>query len=293
MQDGIDKRRTWDAIHAPGRPFIKMHGLRNHVVIVDARAVPFRPEAHEIVALCDPAIGVGADQLVVLEPAANDGVSAFVRFYNVDGPEAEACGNATRCVSWLLMEEQGVDSVRLQTRNGVLQCRRTGTLEVCCEMGRLSMDWQQIPLTEARDTCHLGIGRGPLQDPVALSIGNPHAVFFVDDLDTIDLQQYAPSIQGHRLFPNGVNVGAAELLAPDRLRLQVFERGAGLTAACGSGACAAAFAALARGLTDERTVTVEMPAGSVRIEILADGSATMTGPVAVCFSGNLNMESES
>ncbi|MDH4048300.1 MAG: diaminopimelate epimerase [Gammaproteobacteria bacterium] len=268
-----------------------MHGLRNHFVIVDGRNDPYRPTTEEIVSICDPHIGVGADQLVVIEgPQADgqkDGAVAFLRFYNVDGPEAEACGNATRCVGWLLLEELGTDEVKVQTRNGVLECRRIADKRVSCTMGRISMNWQDIPLSEKRDTCHLQVGGGPLRDAVALNIGNPHVVFFVDDTDAIDLRKLAPPIQQDALFPKQVNVGIAQMLSANRLRLKVFERGAGLTQACGSGACVAVFAALARGLTDERTVTVEMPAGEVEITISPDGKATMTGPVEFCFSGFL------
>jgi diaminopimelate epimerase len=278
-------------VEAGGRPFVKMHGLRNHFVIVDGRREPYRPETAEIVAICDPQAGVGCDQLVVIEaPDADAGspdVQAFIRFYNVDGPEAEACGNATRCVGWLLMEESGTDSVLVETRNGVLGCRRVGDRIVSCDMGRISMEWSDIPLREQRDTCHLQIGSGPLRDGVALNIGNPHVVYFVDDVDAIDLQQLAPPIQRNALFPKQVNVGIAQVIADDRLRLRVYERGAGLTQACGSGACVAVYAALARGLTDARKMTVQMPAGDVEIAISGDGRATMTGPVAYSFSGFL------
>ena len=287
MSQNENAPRDWNEIRPRGRPFVKMHGLRNHFVIVDGRSDSYQPSRDEIVRICDPETGVGADQLVVIEPPGNAEAMAFVRFYNVDGPESEACGNATRCVAWLLLEELGAASVRIETRNGLLECRRTGALQVCCEMGQLTMDWQKIPLAEARDTCHLGIDNGPLRDPVAVSIGNPHAVFFVDDLDVIDLCELAPAIRSDPLFPNQVNVGAAQMMAEDRMRLAVYERGAGLTTACGSGACAAVYAALARGLTDRRAMTVEMPAGTVKVEILADGSATMTGPVAFSYSGFL------
>jgi diaminopimelate epimerase len=147
------------------------------------------------------------------------------------------------------------------------------------------MDWRDIPLAEERDTCHLDEEFGPLRDAVALAIGNPHVVFFVDDLDAIDIEAIAPTIQQHSLFPNQVNVGVAQMIDDDRLRLSVYERGAGPTTSCGSGACVAAYAALARGLTDARTITVEMPAGAVAIEITDDGTAIMTGPVAYSFSG--------
>ncbi len=270
-----------------GRYFVKMHGLRNHFVITDAREEPYRPDDKEIVRICDSQTGVGADQLIIMEPARDSGADIFMRILNVDAREVEACGNATLCVAWLLMEELGRDAVVVETLAGPLECKRAGPMEVSCAMGRISMDWREIPLAEERDTCHMDLAFGPLSDAVALAIGNPHVVFFVDDLDDIDLAALAPEIQRHPLFPNEVNVGVAQMTADDRMRLNVYERGAGFTTACGSGACVAAYAALARGLTDSKTMTIEMPAGPVVIEITSDGTAIMTGPVAYCFSGYL------
>ncbi len=271
-----------------GRPFLKMHGLRNHFVIVDARETPYCPPAGVIAQLCDVQVGVGSDQLVVMEPAADDSrAAAFVRFWNVDGREVEACGNATRCVAWLLLEEMSVNRVLLETRAGVLECRRIAPLRVSVGMGRIRTGWQEIPLASEQDTRHLAIEQGPLRDAVALNIGNPHVVFFVDDLDAIDIESLAPPLQNNPLFPEQVNVGVAQMLAANRLRLLVYERGAGLTMACGSGACVAHFAALARGLTESRRMTVELPGGELDIEILADDSAVMTGPVEFSFSGRL------
>jgi len=151
----------------------------------------------------------------------------------------------------------------------------------------VTMEWRDVPLAEERDTCHLELSFGPLNDGVALAIGNPHVVFFVDDLDAVDLEAIAPKIQQHPLFPNQVNVGVAQMTSGDQMRLVVYERGAGLTTACGSGACVAAYAARVRGLTDSRNMTIEMPAGPVGIEIAEEGTAIMTGPVAFCFSGYL------
>ena len=291
MSNERSSRGEWGGILPRGRPFIKMQGLRNHFIIVDARDGAWRPASDEAVRLCDPQIGVGADQIVVVErpgPAGREkGALAFVRFWNVDGREAGACGNATRCVAWLLLEERAADEIRLETRAGVLKCRRVGAQRVSTGMGRISMDWRDIPLSEKRDTCHLDFEYGPLKDPVALNIANPHLVFFVDDIDDVDIEALAPAIQADALFPEQVNVGIAQMLSQSHMRLKVYERGAGLTMACGSGACVAAFAALARGLTDSRRITVEQPGGALDIEILADGSAVMTGPVAFCFSGYL------
>jgi diaminopimelate epimerase len=286
----MQKIKNFAKTHA-GRSFVKMHGLRNHFVIVDARTTAYRPDDAEIVRICDPRSGVGADQLIIVEPpsaAGNEaGASAFMRILNVDAREVEACGNATRCIAWLLLQESGEQQMIVETLAGPLACRIAGDRLVSCEMGRITMDWQKIPLAEKRDTCHLELPSGPLDDAVALNIGNPHVVYFVNDLDAIDIEACAPPIQQHPLFPAQVNVGVAQLESSDRMRLKVYERGAGLTSACGSGACVAAFAALARGLTDQRRMTVAMPAGEVVIEISAEGVATMTGPVAYCFSGIL------
>ncbi len=256
-------------------------------MITDARDEPYCPDDHEIVRVCDQKTGVGADQLIIIEKARTSAADVFMRILNVDAREVEACGNATRCVAWLLMEERRSNELVVETLAGVLECKRAGPMEVSCTMGHVSMDWRDIPLAEERDTCHLELSFGPLSDAVALAIGNPHVVFFVDDLDAVDIEAIAPEIQRHPLFPKQVNVGVAQMTSEDRLRLTVYERGVGLTTACGSGACVAAYAALARGLTDRRKMTVDMPAGAVEIEITVDGTAIMTGPVAFSFSGFL------
>jgi len=273
---------------ARGRPFIKMNGLRNHFVIIDAREDPFDPDTPEAVRICDQQVGVGADQLIIMERARTvPDADTFMRIINMDGREAEACGNATRCVAWLLLEEQQCDSVTIETLAGALRCERTGERRVRCEMGRVSMDWRRIPLREAHDTLHLDIGNGPLSDAAAASVGNPHAVFFVDDLDAIDVARLAPPLQAHPLFPEQANIGVAQIQDGARMRLSVYERGAGLTMACGSGACAAVFVAGARGLLDARRASIELPGGTVDIEIRADDVALMTGPVDFNFEGFL------
>ncbi len=268
-----------------GRFFVKMHGLRNHFVIMDAREKPYRPDDQEVVRICDPQTGIGGDQLIIIEQARDSCADAFMRILNVDAREVEACGNATRCVAWLLMEEQKSDEVMVETLAGPLACKRAGPMQVSCAMGRVTMEWRDIPLAEKRDTCHLDLSFGPLSDGVALAIGNPHVVFFVDDLEAVDIEAIAPRIQEHSLFPNQVNVGVAQMTSEDGMRLTVYERGAGLTTACGSGACVAAYAALARGLTDRNKMTIEMPAGAVGIEITDAAMAIMSGPVAYCCSG--------
>ncbi|NOY07565.1 MAG: diaminopimelate epimerase, partial [Spirochaetes bacterium] len=201
--------------------------------------------------------------------------------------EAEACGNASRCVGWLLLEESECDEVRIETLGGILSCRRAGEKLVTVEMGRVRSGWRDIPLSHEADTLHLGIGAGPLQDPVGMNIGNPHAVFFVDDLSAVDLTVYGPKLQKDPLFPQEANIGAAQLINPKTLRLTVWERPGVLTTACGTGACVAVAAAHRRGLTAEKRMTVIMPAGSVEIELKEDSTAVMTGPVETCYAGYL------
>jgi len=274
-----------------GHPFVKMHGLRNDIIIVDARETPFAPSPAEIQRICDRREGVGADELLIVGPPSaaesDKDVAAFVRIINTDGREVEACGNASRCVGWLLMRERGLDSVAFRTLGGILKCELKGEMEVSIAMGQLKTDWQEIPLVREMDTLHLEIGAGPLLDPVGMNIGNPHAVFFVSDLGQIDLESYGHELQCNPLFPEEANIGVAQVVDADTIKLDVWERPGALTTACGSGACAAVGAARRRGLTDSSKVRVVMPAGSMEIEIDDNFQVTMTGPVAVCFAGHL------
>jgi diaminopimelate epimerase len=275
----------------PGRPFLKMHGLRNDFIIIDARHTPFNPSVVEIKRICDRREGVGGDELLIVEPPSSSDtekdIAAFVRIINPDGRDAEACGNASRCIGWLLMKERGLESVSFRTLGGRLRCRLKGEKKVSVGMGQLRTEWHEIPLSKEMDSLHLDIGTGPLQDPVAMNIGNPHAVFFVDDFDQIDLEFYGAKLQHHNLFPQEANIGVAQMIDSRTMKLAVWERPGALTTACGSGACAAVGAALRRGLTDQRKVEVIMPAGSMEIEIDENNEATMTGPVETCYTGYL------
>ena len=229
-----------------GRPFVKMHGLRNDFIIVDGRQHPYTPSAEEIIRICDRRAGVGGDELVIVDSARPESTTdayAFVRILNPDGREVEACGNATRCVGWLLLQESKHETVVIGTLGGPLQCRQSGDKKVAVDMGKLRIGWQEIPLTREMDTLHLEISAGPLQDPVGMNIGNPHAVFFVDDLDAIDLAAFGPQLQKDSLFPQEANIGAAQLIDSKTLKLSVWERPGALTTACGTGACVAVGAA--------------------------------------------------
>ncbi len=270
-----------------GRAFVKMHGLRNDFVIVDGRERPFSPSREEIVSICDRREGAGGDELLIVEPPRSQGTVAYVRIINPDGKEAEACGNASRCIGWLLMKERGVASLKFETLGGILGCTLVGEKEVAVEMGKVREGWQDIPLSHEMDTLHLGIGVGPLKDPVGMNIGNPHAVFFVDDLDTVDLARYGKELQSHPLFPEEANIGVAQIVTSTMMKLSVWERPGAMTTACGTGACVAVAAARRRGLTTENKMQVSMPAGTVIIELKDDNTAIMTGPVEICYGGYL------
>jgi diaminopimelate epimerase len=273
---------------AMSRPFLKMNGLGNDFVVVETRSAPFAPTAEEVRAIADRASGVGCDQLIAIEPA--EGVDARVRFWNADGEEVSACGNGTRCVGWLLMQSTGKDQAVLETRSGRLVATRAGERLVSVDMGKPGLDWGEIPLAQAQDTRALDLR---LYDhpalalpPGCVSMGNPHVVFFVPDIATAPVAQAGPAIERHPLFPERVNVGFAQVIGRDRLRLRVWERGAGLTKACGTGACAALVAAARRDLTD-RAATLELDGGELFIEWRDDDHVVMTGPAAVDFAGEL------
>ncbi|NOX33732.1 MAG: diaminopimelate epimerase [Deltaproteobacteria bacterium] len=276
-----------NALIQPGRPFVKMHGLCNDFVMVDGREQSFFPLKEEIIHICNRHEGVGADELLIVEPARSHNTYAFVRIINPDGREVEACGNATRCIGWLLLKECNKEEIQIETLGGILKCTLAGDKKVSVEMGRIRTGWQDIPLSRDIDTLHLNIEAGPLKDPVGMNIGNPHAVFFVDDVDSVDLPKYGKALQTHPLFPEEANIGVAQLLNPKSLKLSVWERPGNMTTSCGTGACVAVAAAHRRGLTTTRKMTVIMPAGSVEIELKDQDLAVMTGPVEICYAGVL------
>ena len=270
------------------RPFLKMNGLGNDFVVVEARSQPFSPTAEDVRAIADRAGGVGCDQLIAIEPG--EGVDARVRFWNSDGEEVSACGNGTRCVGWLLMQSSGKDAAIIETRAGRLIASRAGERLVSVDMGEPGLAWEEIPLAGPHDTRALDVAlydHPALVDPPGcVSMGNPHVVFFVPDIAAAPVTAAGPAIERHPLFPEGVNVGFAQVEGRQRIRLRVWERGAGLTKACGTGACAALVAAARRDLAD-RTATIVVDGGELLVEWRPDGHVTMTGPAAVDFVGEL------
>lgn len=273
-------------------PFLKMHGLGNDFVVLDARraALDLTPERRRVIA--DRRRGVGCDQLIVLEPPTEREADVFMRIYNPDGGEAGACGNATRCVASVVMDERQTDHVTVQTVSGLLESQKTGVggnglPVISVDMGPARLDWREIPVATACDTNHMPVGLGPLQDPVGTNMGNPHATFFVDDADAIPLGELGPKLEHDRFFPERANIGVAQLVGEGRLRLRVWERGAGITLACGSGACAAVVAASRRGLVP-RKADVVLEGGTLAIEWLRDDHVLMTGGIALAFRGELD-----
>jgi len=271
------------------RAFIKMHGLGNDFVVVDAREDPFALDAGRARALADRREGVGCDQIVVLEAPRNGPADVFLRFWNSDGSEVDACGNGTRCAASLVMAESGRDAIAIETAAGLLGAQAAGPGRVTVDMGAARLGWEEIPLAREQDTLHLELAREGLRDPVAVNVGNPHVVFFVDDVAAVALARLGPELERDPMFPKRANIGIAQRTGPDRLRLRVWERGAGITRACGTGACAAAIAAARRGLTGRR-VTVTLDGGPLIIDWRQDGHVEMTGPVATAFVGELDMD---
>ncbi len=271
-----------------GTAFVKMHGLGNDFVVLDARASALTLDAAQARAIADRHRGVGCDQILIIERPKTAPADAFMRIRNADGSEAEACGNGARCVADLLMRELGRDHVALETVAGILAASQAGERRVTVDMGEPKFGWRDIPLARDCDTLHVPLTLGALADPVCTSMGNPHATFFVADALAVDLLTLGPKLEHDAIFPERANIGAAQILSRSRLRLRVWERGDGLTLACGSGACAALVAASRRGLTERRAAVIA-DGGELDIEWRDDNRVTMTGPVAVSFEGTLDL----
>ncbi|MCB1970376.1 MAG: diaminopimelate epimerase [Geminicoccaceae bacterium] len=267
--------------------FLKMHGLGNDFVIVDGRGEHVSLSEERIRWIGDRHRGIGFDQLALLE-RADDPADADIRlsFFNADGSRAGACGNATRCVASLLADELGQDRVTIRTIAGRLEADRLADGRIAVRMTVPALDWQAIPLAAACDTLRVPIHHPFLPDPVAVSMGNPHAVFFVEDVELVE--RFGPELEHHAMFPEAANIGFAHVKGDDRIRLRVHERGAGLTQACGSGACAALVAAVRRGLVGGRA-TLELDGGELDIAWDGDGPVVMTGPVARVFAGVIEL----
>lgn len=274
------------------RRFIKMDGTGNDFVVFDARQEPLSLSAEEVrqLAARDNVATQGADQVIVIEPAQNPAADAFMRIYNADGGEVQACGNATRAVGWWLAHVLHQKTVQLQTGAGLLEVSYEGE-EVTVDMGLPGLHWKEIPLAEEVDTLHLDVHEGTLFNPVAVGMGNPHMVFFVGNTEEVDFSagDLGTRLEHHPLFPEGTNVGLVQVVSAAVLRLRVWERGVGETKACGTGACAALVAAHRRGFIG-REALVDMHGGTLAITWQGNGHILMCGPVNQQFEGVVDFQ---
>jgi diaminopimelate epimerase len=269
--------------------YFKMNGCGNDFVILDARSrggLPLSPAQAR--AIADRETGVGCDQVIAVERSIRG--DAFMRIWNHDGGQVSACGNATRCVAWMLMEEGGAATRRIETDSGMLYAERKGDKIISVDMGSPLLRWEEIPIARPMDTARLDFSAGGFDEPGAVNMGNPHVVFFVNDVRAVPIETLGPKIETDPFFPQGVNAGFAEVRSPEQIRLRVWERGTGLTKACGTGACAAVVAAHRQGRTG-RNVEVLVDGGALEIEWRAgDDRVVMTGPVELEGSGELPAE---
>ena len=269
-----------------GLPFLKMHGTGNDFIVLDVRTRPLALSEARVAALADRRRGIGCDQLIIIAPPEN-GADATMLIRNADGTPAEACGNATRCIAWLLAQETGRTHIILHTAGGLLEAETRADGQVSVDMGPPRLGWRDIPLAQEADTLHLDLPG----DPAALSMGNPHLTLFVDNLVAEDIPARGPALEHNPLFPERVNAGFAQITGPASLRLRVWERGAGLTLSCGSGACAALVNAHRRNLLP-REATIETDGGRLQIAWRDhDSHVLMTGPTAIAFRGEIDLAS--
>lgn len=267
--------------------FEKMHGCGNDFVLLDGRRAPIALTPEAVRRIGDRHRGVGFDQLLLIERDAK--ADARLRFFNGDGSESGACGNGTRCVARYLFDEGAPSRLRLVVGERRLTAELLSDGRVAVVMGEPVLDWQHIPLAEACDTLEVPLDLPGLPRPAAVSMGNPHLVFLVPDVAALDVARLGAELERHPILPEGGNIGFAQPLGPDRLRLRVFERGAGLTLACGSGACAATVAARRRGLVGDR-VRLVLDGGEVEVAWPGEGPVTLIGPTARVFAGTLAPE---
>ncbi len=270
--------------------FRKMNGLGNDFVVLDARAQKLALSPEVVQAIADRKEGIGCDQLIALEPS--DEADLFMRIWNADGGEVGACGNAARCVAALIAGEQGRSQVSIGTESGVLGAVVNDDGSVTIDMGAPRFAWDEIPLAApVPDTQHVEIeGASGLTPAAMVNVGNPHCLFFVDDIDVYDLARLGPALERHPLFPDRANISLVQIIGPDHLKVRTWERGAGLTRACGTAACASAIAAARRKLVG-RKVIVTLPGGDLLIEWReSDGHVLMTGPYALDYEGTLPAE---
>ena len=267
--------------------FIKMHGLGNDFVIIDNRLNNIEISKNIISKLSDRKSGAGCDQVIIINDSGKADIQAKIEIFNPSGDRAEACGNGTRCVAKILFDENNQkETLKILSDAGTLIAKKTGD-EISVNMGKMTTDWEKIPLSKEMDPLNIPIEVEGFDKGVAVNIGNPHVVFFGKSIENINLSQLGPKIEKHNFFPNKTNVEFIEILNSNTIKMKVWERGAGVTLACGSGACAAVYAGLKKKLL-ESSAEVQLEKGSLHINII-DEQAIMTGPAEISYSGNIQI----
>ena len=266
--------------------FIKMHGLGNDFVIIDKRIKPITITDQLIRKLSDRRSGAGCDQLITINNPKGD-EDAIIEIFNPSGDKAEACGNGTRCVAKLLFDESKKDSINILSEAGVLKAKRKDEKNISVNMGKISNKWYQVPLSKEMDTLNVPIDIKGFSKGIALNIGNPHVVFFGKSIEKIDLNKIGPKIETHKFFPNKTNVEFIEIINSNKIKMKVWERGVGITLACGCGACAAVYAGWIKNLIEKNT-KVQLEKGILDINIV-DEEAIMTGPAQISYHGYIQI----
>ena len=268
--------------------YTKMHGLKNDFIIIDARAKKIFLNKRNIQKISNRKKGLGCDQLVIIEKPKKKKTSAFIKFYNSDGSITKACGNATRCVAFLLMKEFKRKKIALETESTLVNAFLTKNNQVSVDIGKAYFKWKQIPLKRKVNINKVNFNIDSYINPTLINVGNPHIIFFMQNLKKINLKKVGPKIEKNPLFPERINVNFAKILKNNKIELRVWERGAGITKACGTGASATAVAAIKNKLINKRICYIHMDGGKLKIEYKKNGHIVMTGPIKTVKKGILN-----
>ena len=268
--------------------YTKMHGLKNDFIIIDARAKKIFLNKKNIQKISNRKKGLGCDQLVIIEKPKKKKTSAFIKFYNSDGSITKACGNATRCAAFLLMKEFKRKKIALETESTLVNAFLTKNNQVSVDIGKAYFKWKQIPLKRKVNINKVNFNIDSYINPTLINVGNPHIIFFMQNLKKINLKKVGPKIEKNPLFPERINVNFAKILKNNKIELRVWERGAGITKACGTGASATAVAAIKNKLINKRICYIHMDGGKLKIEYKKNGHIVMTGPIKTVKKGILN-----
>jgi diaminopimelate epimerase len=267
--------------------FIKMHGCGNDFVIIGGQNNNTALTQDEIQKIANRRTGIGCDQLIIINPSKQ--ADCKLNIYNANGLEAEACGNGSRCVASLLFQQKQSNSATIETKTRIITATKSANGSVSVNMGKPKFDWQDIPMANYAEVENIHLGYKTIANPLTVNVGNPHIVFFVENIDEINLEEIGKKFKQDKLFPEGVNVNIAQLEGDKNLALRIWERGVGETLACGTGACATAIGAIKRNLTTSDEVLVKLKGGKLRISWNKDKSITMTGDAVTSFKGSINL----